>query len=122
MLEKSSKMSTREAIAILAGPYYGNRDRWLANAAKAVTGVSFRTMRSLWHNEIKNPDHLAAIAVRRQAKIIEAKRDAAKLADIYQGAALAMENVDPDFYRDQIAAFLSMACRLGNPDSPGNKG
>lgn len=122
MLEKSSKMSTRESIAILAGPYNGNRDRWLANAAKAVEGVTFRTIRSLWHGEIKNPDdHLAAIAVRAQAQIIKAQRNAAKLADIYQGAAIAMENVDPDFYRDQIAAFLSLARKLGASDSAGTK-
>lgn len=121
MLEKSSKMSTRESIAILAGPYNGNRNRWLANAAKAVQGVSYRTMRSLWHDEIKDPDHLAAQAVRRQAQLIEAQRNAAKLADIYQGAAVAMENVDPDFYRDQIAAFLSLSRKLGARDSAGTK-
>jgi glutamate-1-semialdehyde aminotransferase len=116
MLENSSKMSTREAIAILAGPYHGNRDRWLANAAKAVTGVSFRTMRSLWHDEIKNPDHLAAKAVRMQAQIVEARRDAAKLAEIYQGVAHAMGNTDPDFYRHQIDALVAAARILGGLD------
>lgn len=121
MLEKSSKMSTREAIALLAGPYHGNRDRWLANAAKRVTGVSFRTIRSLWHNEITDPDHLAALAVKRQAQILEAQRDAAKLADVYESAAQAMGNVDPDFYRNQIDVLVGAARILGALDSTGIK-
>lgn len=119
MLEKSSKMSTRDAIAILAGPYQGNRDSWLAKVARAVDGVSFRTMRSLWHNEIKDPNHLAAITVRRQAQIIEARRDAAKLAGVYASAAQAMGNVDPDFYRDQIDVLVGAARILGSLDSTG---
>ena len=117
MLEKSSKMSTREAIAVLAGPYYGNRDRWLAKAAKAVEGVSFRTMRSLWHNEIKDPNHLAAIAVRRQAQILEARRDAAVVANFFSRHAQALSNIDPDFHRDQIDAFVKAARALGDRDS-----
>jgi len=118
MLEKSSKMSTRTAIAILAGPYNGNRDRWLANAAKAVDGVSFRTMRSLWHNEIKDPDHLAAQAVRRQAQILEAKRDAAVVANFFYSHAQALTNIDPDFHRDQIDAFLAAARIISGRDRP----
>jgi len=119
MVEKSSKMSTREAIAIWAGPFDGNRDRWLANAAKAVKGVTFRTMRSLWHGEIDDPDHLAAIAIREQAQKIQTKKarnDVAKLASIYKGAAKAMENVDPDFYRNQIDALVSAARILSTLD------
>lgn len=122
MLEKSSKMSTRDAIAVLAGPYQGNRDRWLANASKSVAGVSFRTMRSLWHNEITNPDHLAAQAVIRQAKIIEAQRDAAKLGDIYRKAARAMGDLNPDLYRHQIDVLVSAARILGALDSAGTQG
>jgi len=117
MLEKSSKMSTREAIAVLAGPYYGNRDRWLAKAAKAVEGVSFRTMRSLWHNEIKDPNHLAAIAVRRQAQILEARRDAAVVANFFSRRAQALANIDPDFHRDEINAFVEAARIVSGRDS-----
>jgi hypothetical protein len=112
-------MSTREAITILAGPYNGNRDRWLANAAKAVEGVTFRTMRSLWHGEINDPDHLAAKAVRERAETIQkekARNDASKLAGIYKNAAKAMENVDPNFYRDQIDALVRAARILSAMD------
>lgn len=120
MVEKSS-MSTRDAISILAGPYNGNRDRWLANAAKAVEGVTFRTMRSLWHGEISDEKHLAAIAVRKRAQEIQLKKagnDAARLADTYRTAANAMEKIDPDFYRSQIDALVSAARILGAMDRP----
>lgn len=116
MLEKSSKMSTRDAIAVLAGPYSGNRDRWLANAAKSVTGVSFRTMRSLWHGEITNPDHLAAQAVIRQARILEARRDAQVVANFFHSHAQALADADPALHRNEIDAFLEAARLVGGRD------
>ena len=119
MLEKASKMSTREAIAVLAGPYTGNRNSWLAKAARSVDGVSFRTMRSLWHNEIKDENHLAAITVRRQAEIIGTRRDAAKLAATYHRAAQALTNIDEDFPRNQIDALVNAARTLGALDGTG---
>lgn len=123
MLEKLSKMSTRQAMIALVGrpPTHGELPRWLSKVAQAA-GISFRTARSLWNEEITNPDHLAAQAVRREAQILEAKRNASNLAGIYQGAAIAMQNVDADFYRDQIAAFFSMARQLGAVDGAGTEG
>lgn len=110
MLEKSSKMSTREAMITLMGspPAHGEVPRWLSRVAKSA-GISFRTARSLWLNEIKNPDHLAAQAVRRQAELMEAKRDAQVVANFFNRHAQALANVDPDFHRPEIDAFLEAA-------------
>ena len=67
MMEKSSKMSTREAMITLAGrpPMHGEQPRWLTKISKAA-GISFRTAKSLWNEEISDPEHLAAKAVRHR--------------------------------------------------------
>jgi hypothetical protein len=118
MMEKSSKMSAREAMITLAGrpPSYGGLPRWLSKIAKS-TGISFRTARSLWNEEITDPDHLAAKAVRQQAQIEEAKRDAAIVAEFFNRRAQALSNIDPDFHREQIDAFVAAARALGGRDS-----
>lgn len=120
MLEKLSKMSVREAISVLAGPYEGNRARWLDNATKKVSGVSYRTMKSLWHGEITREDHLAAQAVKRaaeQEKLDEARRNIRSAASIYRSHAAALECIDPDLHREQINALVLAARILGERDS-----
>jgi hypothetical protein len=117
MLEKSSKMSTREAMISLAGrpPMHGELPRWLTKISKAA-GISFRTARSLWNEEISDPEHLAAKAVRQQARIEEAKRDAEVVANFFSRHAQALANIDPDFHRDQIDAFFAAARALSDRD------
>ena len=117
MVEKSSKMSTREAMITLAGspPAYGEMPRWLTRIAKSA-GISFRTTRSLWLGEIDDPNHLATLAVKRQAQIAEAKHDAEVVANFFNSHAQALSNVDPDFHRDQIDAFLEAARIVGGRD------
>jgi len=70
MMGKWSKMSTREAMIVLAGrpPAHGELGRWLQKIARSA-GISFRTARSLWNEEITDPNHLAAKAVRQRAKL-----------------------------------------------------
>ena len=118
MLEKSSKMSAREAMITLAGspPMHGELPRWLTKVAKA-SGISFRTARSLWNGEIKNPDHLAAKAVRQKAQILEAQRDAAVVANFFNSRAQALANIDPDFHRGDIDAFVAAARAVGGGNS-----
>jgi hypothetical protein len=118
MVEKSSKMSTREAMITLAGrpPGYGELPRWLSKIAKSA-GISFRTARSLWNEEISDPEHLAAKAVRQQARIEEAKRDAAIVANFFNSRAQALANIDADFHREQIDAFVAAARALGDRNS-----
>lgn len=115
MLEKLSKMSAREAMIALIGrpPTHGELPRWLAQVAK-LSGISFRTAKSLWNEEIKDPDHLAAKAVRQQAQIEEARRNAAVVADFFNSHAQALANVDADFHRHEIDAFLEAARMLSD--------
>jgi hypothetical protein len=117
MLGKSSKMSTREAMITLAGnpPAYGELPRWLSKIAKTA-GISFRTARSLWNEEIKDPNHLAAKAVRQQAQIAEAKRDAEIVANFFNSHAQALANIDADFHREQIDAFVAAARAISSRD------
>ena len=119
MVEKSSKMSTRAAMIVLAGrpPAHGELSRWLTRIAKSA-GISFRTARSLWNEEITDPDHLAAKAVRQQAEIEEARRDAKVVANFFNSRAQALANVDEDFHRNEIDAFLAAARILSGRDSP----
>lgn len=118
MVEKSSKMSAREAMISLAGnpPAYGELPRWLTKVANAA-GISVRTARSLWLNEIKDPNHLAARAVQQQARIAEAKRDAEVVANFFTRRAQALANIDPDFHREQIDAFVAAARAISGRDS-----
>lgn len=117
MVEKSSKMSTREAMISLAGrpPGYGELPRWLSKIAKSA-GISFRTARSLWNEEISDPEHLAAKAVRQQAQIEEAKRDAKVVANFFNSRAQALANIDPDFHRGEIDAFVAAARAISGRD------
>ncbi len=59
----------RADIETLAGPFDGNRKGWLARAARQVSGVSYRTIKSFWYGEIENPNHLAAQVLRREAAL-----------------------------------------------------
>lgn len=117
MVEKSSKMSTRDAMISLAGspPAYGEMPRWLTKVAKSA-GISFRTARSLWLGEIDDPEHLAAKAVRQQAQIEEARRDAEVVANFFSRRAQALSNIDEDFHREQIDVFLAAARIVGGRD------
>jgi hypothetical protein len=118
MMGKWSKMSTREAMIVLAGrpPAHGELGRWLQKIARSA-GISFRTARSLWNEEITDPEHLAAKAVRQQAQVEEAKRDAEVVANFFNKRAQALANVDPDFHRDEIDAFLQAARAISSRNS-----
>lgn len=118
MLGKSSKMSTRQAMITIAGgaPMHGELPRWLKKVSQAA-GISFRTARSLWNEEIKDPEHLAAKAIRQRAQIEEAKRDAAVVANFFNSHAQALANIDPDFHRESIDAFVAAARALGGGNS-----
>lgn len=121
MLEKLPKMSAREAMIDLAGrpPAYGEQPRWLERVAK-LAGITPRTARSLWNEEIKKPDHQAVKQVQRaleeRRRIEETKRDAATVADIFNRHAQALAQIDPDFHRPTIDAFVEAARVIGRRD------
>jgi hypothetical protein len=99
MPEKKVEMSTAvnwsDEISTIAGKFDGNRKGWLSRAARKADKI---------------------LSAADQARLEEAKRDAAKLADIYQSAAQALGNVDPDFHRDNIDALVNAARILGALD------
>jgi homogentisate 1,2-dioxygenase len=80
-MEKRSEMSARQSIAIVAGPFEGNRKSWLARVPRKVSTVTFRTVKALWYGEIENPDHWAARDIRRAAEIIEMRKTTSNFAD-----------------------------------------
>jgi hypothetical protein len=109
MLEKSPKMSAREAMIKLAGrpPMHGELLRWLDNIADAV-GISTRMARSIWNGNIK-ADHLAIEKLQRQAAIEEARREAARLAERYEQIARGLNVKDPDFHSADVSALIHAA-------------
>ena len=101
----------RRSIAIVAGPmdWADTRESWLARVPRKVKTVSFRTVKSLWYGERTDPNHWAARDIRREAELIEAKREAAVLADRYQQIAGGMRGTDQDFYRTEIDRLERLA-------------
>jgi hypothetical protein len=64
--------------------------------------VTFRLVKALWYGEITDPDHWAARDIRRAAELIEAKKEAAELADKFQQLAGGMRGSNSDLYRSEI--------------------
>jgi hypothetical protein len=89
---QSGVKNVRREIAIVAGPkdWGDTRESWLARVPRKIKTVSFRTVKALWYGEISDPEHWAARDIRREAELIEAKREAAKLASQYQQIAGGM--------------------------------
>lgn len=121
MLEKLPKMSARQMMIALAGrpPAYGEQPRWLSSLAKRLK-LSERTVRSLWNNEISDPNHRAIQEIRRALEIAEAKKEAAKLAHQYRGIAGGMRAQDENFYRTEIDRLERLVRIIGGLDSAGD--
>ena len=117
MLGKFAKMSAREVMISVSGrpPAYGEQPRWLRSIADKL-GISTRMARSLWNEEIKNPDHWAIKKARREAEIAEARKEAAALAQQYQAIAGGMRETDSDFYRTEIDRLERIARIIGGLD------
>jgi hypothetical protein len=82
-----------------------------------VKTVSFRTVKALWYEEITDPEHWAARDIRREAELIEAKREASGLALQYQQIAGGMRATDENFYRADIDRLERLARIIGGLDS-----
>lgn len=104
-------------MTIVAGPFEGNRKGWLAGVPRKVSTVTFRTVKALWYGEIVNPDHWAARDIKRAADVIEARKEAAALADQYQNIIGGLRARDEDFYSTEIARLERIARILGGQDS-----
>lgn len=117
--ESSSGVSpVRREIAIVAGPkdWGDTRESWLARVPRKVSTVTFRTVKALWYEEIKDPTHWAARDIRRAAEIIEARKEAEQLAAKYQSISGAMREQDEDFYRTEIDRLERLVRLIGHLD------
>src|SRR5262249_33490075 len=104
---QSGELSVRDAIAIIAGEktWADTRESWLARAQRRLKHISYRTLKACWYNEISSPAHWAVREIRREAKLIEARKQTAALAQQYQRVirGLTHGQQDPDLYRDEIS-------------------
>jgi hypothetical protein len=134
--DRDKKMSDhvvnwREQIGVIAGEFLptDTKESWLDRAYKQVVKInpklSFRHFSDLFYGRVPDPKYSIASSVLTaadQARIEEARRDAARLANIYQNTAHALGNIDPDIHRDHIDALVNAARILGSLDSAGIKG
>lgn len=99
----------RKEIAIIAGPrdWGDTRESWLAKVPSRVKTVSYRTVKALWYGEITDTDHWAARDIRREAELIQAKREAAALAAQLEAIIGGLNATDPDFHKPSVAALVS---------------
>jgi len=115
---QSGVKKVRREIAIVAGPkdWGDTRESWLARVPRKVKTVSFRTVKALWYSEIEDPEHWAARDIRREAELIEARKEAASLASQFQNIAGGMRATDQDFFRTEIDRLERIARQLGAVD------
>jgi hypothetical protein len=117
MSESSSGVKkVRREIAIVAGPkdWGDTRESWLARVPRRVTTVTFRTVKALWYAEINDPNHWAARDIRREAELIESRRETAALASQYQSIIGGLRAADENLYRQEIDRLERIA-RLLSP-------
>jgi hypothetical protein len=135
-MDQDRKMSSLDInwdreIGAIAGAFLptDTKESWLGRAYKEVRKinpkVSFRHFTDLFYGRVRDPKFSVAASVLSAAdlaRIEEARRDAARLVDIYQSTAQALENIDPDFHRGNIDALVNAARILGALDRTGTKG
>jgi hypothetical protein len=110
----------KNEIGAVAGPFLptDTKQSWLARAARRCA-VSARHITSLYYGHVTDPKFSVAASVLSaadQARLQEARRDAQKLAEIYQNTAVALGNIDPDFHRGDIDALVNAAGVLRSLD------
>lgn len=115
-MEKSSGVkNVRREIAIVAGPreWGDTRESWLARVPRKVPTVTFRTVKALYYGEIDDPDHWAARDIRREAELIQARKEAAALAAQYQSIIGGLRASDESFHSSQIDRLECLVRILG---------
>jgi hypothetical protein len=106
-MEKPS-VALRELVVAVAGPrkWSDTRESWLARASRK-SGVSYRTIKSIYYGEIEDPLHPAVRLLRYAAR-----PHRFDLASRVERAARSMEQADPDFFEQDIAALVDVARAL----------
>jgi hypothetical protein len=122
MSEKKVVMNTsinwQEQIAVIAGPYEGNRKGWLSRAARKAN-TTYRAIKGLYYGEYTNPSLSTAqsiLSAADQARIQEAQKDAQFVAEVFSRHAQTLANVDADFHRPSIDALIEAARVIGGRD------
>src|SRR5687768_6066084 len=121
---QSGDRSVRKQIAIVAGArgWGDTRESWLAIVPRKVPTVSFRTVKSIWYGEIKDPDHWAVRDIRRAAELIEARQEASALMAQYQKIIGGLRAADENIYSAEIARLERVVNELGGSARAGNSG
>jgi hypothetical protein len=119
MENSSGDSSVRHQIAIVAGPrgWGDTRESWLSRVPRRVKSelrtktetLTFRFVKALWYGEITDPEHWAARDIRRAAELIEARKEAAELADKFQQIAGGMRDANSNLYRTEIDRLERLA-------------
>jgi hypothetical protein len=119
--EMESSVNWQEEIAIIAGPYgyRDSRESWLSRVATR-TGVTFRTIKSLFYGHHANPSYETAIKIKEAADA--ARREALLLAQQFERTAGALHAKDQDFYSADIVALVDAARALRGLRVPGKEG
>lgn len=87
--KRSEARKMREFVGVVAGPreWSDTRQSWLARAARR-SGLTYRTIKSIWYGEIDDPKHYAAQLLRIAAQKIElADAAGGRLADEMRASA-----------------------------------
>jgi hypothetical protein len=115
----SAAINWQGEIGAIAGPFGGNRKSWLARAARAAQ-VPFRQIKALYYGESDDPKLSVGIKIMsaaEQARINEARKDAAVLAGIYRQHAEALAATGPNLNRAEIDALVTAARILSGGNS-----
>lgn len=106
----------RDEIALVAGPYDGNRKGWLSRAARK-SGATYRQIKALYYGETTDPKLSVAESVLAAARV-----EAMALASQFESIAGGLNATDSDFHCHDINALIDTARKLRGLDSAGNKG
>jgi hypothetical protein len=106
-MENLSSENFRELIeAVTPRSVNDSRESWLRRAAR-LAGCSYRSAKSVFYQEITDPDHKTITKLRRAAQ-----HHANNLARQFELAAVALDHRDADFHLHDIDAFRAAAHAL----------
>lgn len=110
----------KNEISAIAGPFLpaDTKESWLGRAARKCA-VSARHIKSLYYGHVTDPKFSVASSVLSaadQARLDDARKDAARLADIYASAAGGLREIDENFHRETIDALVHASRVLGSMD------
>jgi hypothetical protein len=131
-MEKSSKNSGISFVSAVAEAAFrlrriaeprpvGDRVKAAIDRAAKRVGLPTQRVENLWYGEARIVKAEEMDAIRRaddarQAKEQSAREQAAELGSLFAGVAERLRQIDPDFYRDNVAALLDAAGALGAVD------